>query len=196
MCGDWTSGTNRENAGAMLAASSKLHAELSRFRFYLVHPTDKLLKRLIIWRMLEHLLAGNPVATLPVGAQRKRTTLIDGIVELTAATLVCAPLVARNQPLAVLFMTSAGIQGIGVLERGAFIRGLQMPPWPSGTGGPSLYGGSGKGVYNTRLRELPSGHGQSLLTELVSGMNSLLAYLTDPAQWTTATGELDNEERL
>jgi hypothetical protein len=184
------------DASDPLAALSQLHAGQRGFRFYVVHPTDKLLKRLIIWRVLEHLLAGHSVDTLPVGVQRNRTTLIDGIVEFTAATLVCAPLVARNQPLAAVFMTSSGIQVIGILEQGAFVRGLQMPPWPSGTGGPSLYGGSGKGVYKTRLRELPSGYGEALLTELVRGMNSLLSYLTDPTQWTNEAGELDNEERL
>lgn len=179
-----------------LSVLRKLHAEQAGFRFYVIHPTDKLIKRLIIWRILDHLLKGNPVHMLPVGTQRKGTTLIDGIIELTASTLVCAPLVARFQPLAIIFMTSDGIQVIGVLERGAFLRGLQMSPWPSGTGGPNLYGGSGKGVYKTRLREFPAGHGAALLAEFTSGMSSLLAYLTDPVQWVDEGGDLDNEERL
>jgi hypothetical protein len=70
-----------------------------------------------------------------------------------------------------------------------------MPPWPSGTGGPSLYGGSGKGVYKTGLRQFPPGHGAALLTDLTRGMNELLQYLTDPTHWLNEAGELDNDER-
>jgi len=179
-----------------ITALRELHAGQTQFRFWVVHATDKLIKRLIIWRVLDHLLAGKPVATLPVGTGRTRTTLIDGLVELTASTLLCAPLVARFQPLATLFMTSDGIQVVGVLEQGAFVRGLQMAPWPSGTGGPSLYGGSGKGVYKTRLRQFPPGHGAALLTDLTRGMNELLDYLTNPTHWLKEDGELDNDERL
>jgi hypothetical protein len=69
-----------------------------------------------------------------------------------------------------------------------------MPSWPSGTGGPSLYGG-GKGVYKTSLRQFPPGHGAALLTDLTRGMNQLLQHLTDPTYWLNEAGELDNDER-
>ena len=163
-------------------------------RFYRVGGTDRLLRRLGFWRMLDQLLAGVDPEDMALGSQATDGPLVTGLVEVAPAALVCAPLLARFQPLAAVFQLANGGQVAMVPAHGAFARGLRLDPWPVGVGGAGL-AGPGKGVYAGTVREFPSGHAEALLGAVTEGANRLLDHLTDPARWRDAGGVLDAEER-
>lgn len=151
-------------------------------------------RRLALWRIFEQLAGGvEPedfhTLTPPDDA------VLGGLLEVAPATLVCAPLLARFQPLAVVFEMHNLSQVVALpREGGGFVRSLHLPEWPVGAGHVSVMG-SGSGLYKTPFRSFSPGDVERLLEQLVVGSNGLVCALTDPAHWLDADGVVDLDER-
>ena len=119
---------------------------------------------------------------------------VSGLVEPGIGSIVMPPLIARNQPLAMGFLTRSGDQVAVVPGWGNFKR-LAMPEsWPTAAVFGGLRGPS-EGVYDPSPEKIPSGYAVALFEELVAGADRTLHWFTDPANWRTSAGVFDLEER-
>jgi hypothetical protein len=160
-------------------------------RLFRIGSRQRLANRLLIWRIMTQLATGTGPQDLKIGVKGTANPLITGLVELLPASIVCAPLIARLQPLAAVLMTSRGAE-IAVVSSGAFTRPFQLTTWPVGTR--VSLGGPGKGAYKTRTKRIRPGFAEEMLYLCVKGTNRLLRHLTDPAAWSNA-GIVDIDER-
>lgn len=163
-------------------------------RLFRILPTDKLKKREGLWRIISAASEHGE----SWGQMRTRQRLPDDIFGGVLATqwpsiFVCAPLVARNQPLALVFRTAQGAQLIAITDRN-FMRSSSLGAWPVG-GGVTNLGGSGKGIYKSSVPTYPPGFADSLLSDSVRGANRLLEHLTNVTRWSGANNALDYVER-
>ena len=150
--------------------------------------------RLGFWRLLDQLIdAHDPAAITTIASDRDST--INGLLETSPGALVCAPLMARFQPLAAVVELPNMAQVAIVAERGAgFPREMHLPSWPVGAAQARLHG-SGVGLYAGAPKTFPVGDVEAMLQALVAGSNSLVGGLTDPLRWVGAGGVVDLDER-
>jgi len=92
----------------------------------------------LCWNLIYDLIRGVPVDQIRLGSQRPDESLPHGLAESNPAMIVCAGLMARNQPLVATFTTGDGADLILVPE-GAFIRHRDdFTGHPIGIGRPNL----------------------------------------------------------
>jgi len=161
-------------------------------RLYRLSGTSALMRRQLVWRLMEGLMDGIAAKDMLLGSARPDNMLLTGLLEALPGAVVCAPLTARFQPLAAVLMTKSGAEVAMLAYGSGFVRMPRMDPWPVGVGRPSLTG-PGKSIYNVGITELPSNHAATLLQQAIRGANQLLCRLTDPALFASADGCLDRD---
>lgn len=151
-------------------------------------------RRLALWRLFEQLAEGVEPEDFHT-LTPEDAAVVAGLLEVAPATLVCAPLLARFQPLAIVFELHNLAQVVALVRHGGgFVRSLHLPEWPVGAGHVSVMG-SGSGLYKTPFRSFSPGDVERLLEQLVAGSNGLVCALTDPAHWLDGDGVVDLDER-
>lgn len=164
-------------------------------RFFRIGSTSRLHARLRVLEIIAELSAGLTVPELSLGANYRLDSLVSGVWNSQPASLVCFPLTARLQPLALIYMTRTGSQIVTLPPTdNVFNRIEQMVAWPAGNVGASIKG-SGHGVYKNADRIWDGNHAATLLKRCTEGANGLLEKMSDPAQWRKNTDEFDEDER-
>jgi len=163
--------------------------------FYRLKTTPALWWRLALWQAITELAKGAHPQAIAEAVQGRRNPAVSGMVELAPASVVCGPLLARQQPLAAVFMTAQGAQVLALSGANAFERPTHIASWPIGMYR-IIFSGPGHRTHATDVRGFDSGHAERMLTAAVSGANRLLHYLTAPQLWIDAqSGALDLDGR-
>lgn len=148
----------------------------------------------VFWRLSsEAATTGKSLEDMREDERYPRPTAVSGVAYIFAGHLACAPLVARNQPLAAVFETLGGAQVIAIAPS-SWSRPPALADWPTGSGY-SSYFGAGDGMYATRFNEVPTGAGRALLEQSLDAANRLIGTVNDPVTWVGEDGELDTVER-
>lgn len=164
-------------------------------RFIRVGADPRFMIHNMCWNLIHDLIRGIPADQIAIGSQRPDNSLLHGLVESNPAHIVCAGLMARNQPRVAVFTTGDGADLV-LIPEGAFIRPRDnFTGHPVGIGRPNL-GGPGGPIYRTDVKVLPSQHGVQLLEEAVAHGNTLFNTLTDPRHFVDANGDFDMGEQI
>lgn len=163
-------------------------------RLFALRTTDRFHFLDVFWRLsADAILLGTSLEAMKEPNRYPKPTAVTGSAYMFSAHVVCAPLTARNQPLAAVFETLYGTQVIA-LPAGAWTRPPSLMDWPSGSGYHDMLG-SGEGLYKTRSSKIPDQTAGGALTACVAAANRLIASLNDPARWIGSDGSLDAVER-
>jgi hypothetical protein len=168
-------------------------AEHDNSSLWAIKTTGAFRQRLFVFEVLEYLLEGGDPAKFKE-RPRVRNPLLSGLVELQPASIICAVLAARTQPLVAVLLTPFLSQVVLVPRHGGFVREPSVQPWSVGFSRISLFGDD-RDAYRTPLTRLPQGHGEAALFAAVRGANQLLRQLTQPEEW-IIDGRFDLDGRL
>jgi len=163
-------------------------------RLFRVGAHRTLYARVRVLEIITELCNGVPVDKLRIGPRLKYSTLVSGIWQIYPGAVMCFPMTARHQPLALVYMAPLGSQIVMLPPKGTvFKRPLQLFTWPVGTTGQALQG-PGIGIY-LQAEKLWEGEGaQEILASCVGGTDRLLDWITDPGQWRDAHGYFQGDE--
>lgn len=151
-------------------------------RFFRVGAHQSLYGRMRLLEIVADLKSGVPVESLRIGPRAKYNTLVSGIWQLYPGSLICFPMAARHQPLALLYMTPVGSQIAMLPPKGhVFKRPMQLFGWPVGTVGQTLEG-PGKGIYRNAGKPWEGDGAREILEACVQGADALLKWITDPGE--------------
>jgi len=181
--------TDTISALRVLESSSK-----QRLSFFRLRTTEALLARLFLWDILTELAGGTPAHEVLEKLHGQADRLVGGIVQMAPAGFICYPLLARNQPLAAVFLTAYGSQVIVLPDSGAFVRPIEFTTWPVGLAR-VRFAGPGHGVYATSVRQFPVHHAEALLRFLIRRADGAMHRLTAPELFRTLDGDLDVDAR-
>ncbi len=179
--------TQRDTIAALQELQAATATPLSFFR---LRSTDALMARLFLWDILTELAIGTPPEKVLATLRGREDRLVGGIVQMAPGSFVCYPLLARAQPLAVVFLTAYGSQVVVIPQRGSFLRPIEFTSWPVGLAR-VRFAGTGAGVYATSVRTFPDRHAESLLRFLLARGDSSMNRLTAPERFRSEEGELD-----
>jgi hypothetical protein len=116
-------------------------------RLFRVGAHRTLYARVRVLEIITELCNGVPVDKLRIGPRLKYSTLVSGIWQIYPGAVMCFPMTARHQPLALVYMAPLGSQIVMLPPKGTvFKRPLQLFTWPVGTTGQALQG-PGIGIY-------------------------------------------------
>ncbi len=174
------------------AALREFAEENQSFRLYRIGTHPQFSARQTVFQVLGDLAQGIPPEDLVVGTARDEGYLLRGQISIGPSGLICPPMLARNQPLATVFVTRNGAQIIGV-SSGAIHRPVRMPN--NVLTGWQGFGGTGDAAYRTPDRKIPEYWAESLLRALAGGVSRLLDLTTDPGRWVNGEGYFDNDSR-
>lgn len=162
----------------------------AKLLFFRLRSTDALMARLFLWNIVAELAQGIPGQKVLANLRTAEDRLVGGIVQMAPSGFVCFPLLARSQPLAVVFLTAHGSQVVVVPARGTFLRPIEFTTWPVGLSR-VRFGGPGRGVYRSSVRAFPDGHAEVLLRFLLKRADAAMHRLTAPELFATPEGRLD-----
>jgi len=163
--------------------------------FYRLKATSTLWWRSAIWQAVTEVAKGTSARAIAEAIGGRRNTAVSGMVELAPASVICGPLLARQQPLAAVFMTGQGAQVVVLARTNAFNRPIHITSWPIGMYR-VIFAGPGHQTHATDVSGFASGHAERMFSACIDGANRLVHYLTDPAAWVeTASGALDLDGR-
>lgn len=178
-------------------ALEKLVRHQPDLMLYRIVGTEKLAHRQTVWRSLTRAAEDG----LSWADQRTQGEIWgDGLSAGSPVSgffpvqYLCAPLFAREQPLAMAFNTARGAQVIAVPKHGGWPRAQNLTGWP--TGGASMpLTGPGKALYASRFSSLPERHPVTLLEDLVASGDRMLDFFTNPVYWTDSSNHIQVLDR-
>ena len=153
--------------------------------FYRLRSETALWRRLLLWEAMTELASGTPTQRVAETFQGKRNFAVSGLVQMAPASIVCGPLLARQEPLGAVLMTDGAVQVVVLLSRGTFRRPIRLVDWPIGMTRIS-FAGPGRGTHATEVKAFDAGHAERMLLLATDGANRLLDYLTSPQNWIRA----------
>ena len=149
--------------------------------------------RFAFWHMVERLADGMRPEDLTFAGLGEATTT-SGLIVGQPNLVVTPPMVTRNQPTAMVYMTNLGAHLVLVSRAGGgFHRDINLPAWPVGWSALSL-DGTGMGAYRG-AQDHSAGYGDDLLADMVAAGNLVLGHVTDPAVWANHDRFVDLDER-
>jgi hypothetical protein len=163
-------------------------------RLYRVGSYNRFFIRTRVLEVLEELAAGMSPEDLKWGPNRVTSMLVSGRWQILPASLVCFPMTALFQPLAMVVTTRSAAEIAVLPPKGStFERSLEWSSWPVGYVGASLFG-QGVGLNSSRAHPRHA-DASALLRRCMRGANEMLQWFLDPVRWQTANGEFDPSER-
>lgn len=149
--------------------------------------------RFAFWHMVERLADGMRPEDLTFrGFGEAMTT--SGLIVGQPNLVVTPPMMTRNQPTAMVYMTNLGSHLVLVSRAGGgFRRDINLPTWPVGWSSPEI-GGTGEGAYRGSQNH-PADYGDKLLADMTLAGNRVLGHVTDPTVWANSDRVVDLDER-
>jgi len=162
--------------------------------FFRLRTETSLWRRLLLWQAITELASGTPAERVVETLHGKQNFAVSGLIELAPASVICGPLLARQEPLAAVLITDGGAQVAVLPARGVFRRPIRIVDWPIGMVRLS-FAGPGLGTHATGIREFTAGHAESMLLAATRGANRLMDHLTSPQEWTASDDIVDLDSR-
>jgi len=161
--------------------------------FFRIESTRSLMARLFLWDVLTELSRGTPSGEVIERLRGRKDRLVTGLVQVAPGSFICPPLMARAQPLAVLFTTAHLSQLVALAPTNAFVRPIDFVTWPVGLSR-IRFGGAGHNIYTNTVDAFPDGHAERLLRILTRQSGNSIHHLTQPERHATTEGLLDVDE--
>lgn len=165
-------------------------------RLYSLRTTEKFHFRETFWRLTRVAQEnGARLVDLRDGGDWPEPDALVGATHIFPAHIICAPMLAREQPFCAVLETMNGTQVVAVPE-GAWTRPMHaLSGWPSGTAYRDLAQGTGSEIYRSGLGSYEPGLASEMFATCLAGADRLLDRYWNPSFWTDEHGNLELTQR-